>query len=35
LRNLLHARFTKEELDTIDRFILLACQGSAFDHLSR
>jgi hypothetical protein len=35
LRNLLQARFTQEELDTIDRFILLASQGSVFDRLCR
>src|SRR5580704_16475204 len=28
LRNLIQARFTQEELDSIDRFILLASQGS-------
>jgi hypothetical protein len=33
LRNRLQARFNPEELDAIDRFILLASQGSVFDHL--
>jgi hypothetical protein len=33
LRNRLHARLNPEELDVIDRFILLASQGSVFDHL--
>src|SRR3984893_17121690 len=33
LRNRLHARFNPEELDAIDRFILLSSQGSVFDHL--
>jgi hypothetical protein len=33
LRNRLHARFNPEELDAIDRFILLASQGSVFNHL--
>jgi hypothetical protein len=31
LRNRLQARFNPEELDAIDRFILIASQGSAFD----
>ena len=35
LRNLVQARFNPEELDTIDRFILLASQGSFFDHVGR
>jgi hypothetical protein len=35
LRNLVRARFIEEELDTIDRFILIASQGSVFDHLRR
>jgi hypothetical protein len=33
LMNRLHARFNPEELDAINRFILLASQGSVFDHL--
>ena len=33
LRNRVQARFNPEELDAIDRFILLASQGSVFDHL--
>src|SRR5229473_7379290 len=33
LRNRVQAHFTPEELDVIDRFILLARQGSVFDHL--
>src|ERR1700693_2902654 len=33
LRNRIQARFNPEELDAIDRFILLASQGSAFDHV--
>ena|SRR5271167_17736 len=35
LRNLVQARFNPEELDAIDRFILLASQGSVFDHVCR
>ena len=35
LRNGVQARFNPEELDAIDRFILLASQGSVFDHLCR
>src|ERR1700682_1197421 len=35
LRNRVQARFTPEELDAIDRFILLASQGSAFDQVCR
>lgn len=35
LRNLVKGRFDPEELDTIDRFILLASQSSVFDHLCR
>ena len=35
LRNRVQARFNPEELDAIDRFILLASQGSIFDHLCR
>ena len=35
LRNRIQARFNPEELDTIDRFILLASQGSVFDHPCR
>jgi hypothetical protein len=35
LRNRVQARFNPEELDAIDRFILLASQGSVFDHVSR
>jgi hypothetical protein len=35
LRNLVQARFNPEELDAIDRFILLASQGSVFDHICR
>jgi hypothetical protein len=31
LRNRVHVRFNPEELDAIDRFILLASQGSVFD----
>ena len=31
LRNRVQARFNPEELDAIDRFILLASQGSVFD----
>jgi hypothetical protein len=33
LRNRVQVRFNPEELDAIDRFILLASQGSVFDHL--
>ena len=32
LRNRVQARFSLEELDAIDPFILLASQGSVFDH---
>jgi len=35
LRNLVQARFNLEELDAIDRFILLGSQGSFFDHVRR
>jgi hypothetical protein len=35
LRNRVQARFNLEELDTIDRFILLASQDSVFDHVCR
>jgi hypothetical protein len=35
LRNRVQARFNPEELDAIDRFILLGSQGSFFDHLCR
>jgi hypothetical protein len=35
LRNRIQARFNPEELDTIDRFILLASQGSVFDQVCR
>jgi len=35
LRNRLQGRFNPEELDAIDRFILLASQGPVFDHLRR
>ena len=35
LRNRLQARFNPEELDAIDRFILLASQCSDFDHVRR
>jgi|ERR1039458_3948947 hypothetical protein len=35
LRNRLQARFSPEELDAIERFILLASQGSVFDHVCR
>jgi hypothetical protein len=31
LRNRIQARFNAEELDAIDRFILLASQGSVFE----
>src|SRR5258708_1034742 len=33
LRDRVQARFNLEELDAIDRFILLASQGSVFDHV--
>jgi hypothetical protein len=33
LRNGVQARFNLEELDAIDRFILLASQGSVFDQV--
>jgi hypothetical protein len=35
LRNRVQARFNPEELEAIDRFILLASQGSVFDHVRR
>ena len=35
LRNRVQARFNPDELDAIDRFILLASQGSVFDHVCR
>jgi hypothetical protein len=35
LRNLVQARFNLEELDAIDRFILLGSRGSFFDHVRR
>ena len=35
LRNRVQARFKPEELDVIDQFILLASQGSVFDHTCR
>jgi len=35
LRNRVQARFNPEELGAIDRFILLASQGSVFDHVFR
>jgi len=35
LRNRVQARFNPEELDAIDRFILLASQDSVFDHMRR
>jgi hypothetical protein len=35
LKNQVQARFDPEELDAIDRFILLASQGSVFDHVCR
>ena len=35
LRNRVQARFNLEELDAIDRFILLGSQGSFFDHVRR
>ena len=34
-RNLVQARFNLEELDAIDRFILLASQASVFDDVCR
>jgi hypothetical protein len=33
LRNRVQVRFNPQELDAIDRFILLASQGSIFDHV--
>jgi hypothetical protein len=35
LRNRVQDRFNPEELDAIDRFILLASQGSVFDQVCR
>ena len=35
LRNHVQVRFSSEELDAIDRFILLASQGSVFDDVCR
>jgi hypothetical protein len=35
LRNHVQTRFKSEELDAIDRFILLASQGSVFDNVYR
>jgi len=35
LRNRVQVRFNSEELDVIDRFILLASQGSVFDDVCR
>jgi hypothetical protein len=35
LRNRVQVRFDPEEVDVIDRFILLASQGPAFDHVCR
>src|SRR6266853_5867469 len=35
LRNRVQVRFNLEELDAIDRFILLGSQGSFFDHVRR
>jgi hypothetical protein len=35
LRNRVQAHFEPQELDVIDRFILLASQGSIFDHVWR
>ena len=35
LRNSIKGRFDSEEIEVIDRFILLASQGSAFDRLCR
>jgi hypothetical protein len=35
LRNRVRARFNQEELDAIDRFILIASHGSVFDDVCR
>jgi hypothetical protein len=35
LRNRVQARFNPAELDAIDRFILIASQGSVFEHVRR
>jgi hypothetical protein len=35
LKNQVQAGFNPEELDAIDRFILLASQSSVFDHMCR
>ena len=35
LRNRVRTRFNQEELDAIDRFILIASQGSVFDDVWR
>ena len=35
LRNQIQVHFNPEELDAIDRFILLASQGSVFDRVCR
>jgi hypothetical protein len=35
LRNHVQVRFNSQELDVIDRFILLASQSSVFDHACR
>ena len=35
LRDRVQVHFRSEELDVIDQFILLASQGSVFDHLCR
>ena|ERR1700694_136805 len=35
LRNRVRARFNQEELNAIDRFILIASQGSVFDEVCR
>jgi len=35
LRNRVQVRFNPEQLDAIDRFILLASQGSVFDDVCR
>jgi len=35
LRNGVQARFNPEELDAIDRFIMVASQSSVFDHVGR
>jgi hypothetical protein len=35
LRNRVRARFKSEELDIIDRFILIASQGSVFDDVDQ